>query len=104
VEVFGDNELDFVSAFRWLQEKWRVKKILCEGGGELNTALFRQDLVDEIYLTLCPLIFGGRGAPTLADGIGISRLEEAARLRIKSLKRIGQELFLVYTVRKPVSR
>src|SRR5437763_1723698 len=72
VEVFGDEELDFVAAFRWLEKKWRVKTILCEGGGELNMALIRQNLVDEIYVTLCPFIFGGRHAPTLADGSGIT--------------------------------
>ena len=103
VEVFGDSELDFIAAFRWLAKKWRVKKILCEGGGELNMALFRQNLVDEIYVTICPLIFGGRGAPTLADGAGVSRVEKAGRLRIKSMKRVGQELFLVYRVQKPIS-
>lgn len=99
VEIFGDRQLDFSAAFRWLEKKWRVKKILCEGGGELNTALIRQNLVDEIYVTICPLIFGGRGAPTLADGRGVSRIEQATGLRIKSLKRIGQEIFLVYRVR-----
>ena len=103
VEMFGENELDFAAAFRWLHTKWRVQKILCEGGGELNTALFRQNLVDEIYVTICPLIFGGRAAPTMADGLGVSRTEEAARLRIKSLQRVGHELFLVYTLRKPIS-
>ena len=103
VEIFGDRELDFAAAFHWLNKKWHVKKILCEGGGELNMTLMRQNLVDEIYVTICPLIFGGRGAPTMADGMGVSRVEEAGRLRIKSLKRVGEELFLVYTVRKPVS-
>jgi len=100
VEIFGDSELDFEAAFGWLQKKWSVKKILCEGGGELNTALIRQNLIDEIYVTLCPLIFGGRNAPTLADGTGVTSLDQATKLRIKSVKRIGQELFLVYTVRK----
>ncbi|HEX4263714.1 MAG TPA: dihydrofolate reductase family protein [Verrucomicrobiae bacterium] len=100
VEIFGDDELDFRAAFRWLQKKWHVKKILCEGGGELNMALIRQNLVDEIYLTLCPLIFGGRGAPTLADGLGVSKVEQATKLRLKSIRRIGQELFMVYRVRK----
>jgi len=101
VEIFGDKELDFDAAFRLLEKKWRVKTILCEGGGELNMALIRQNLIDEIYVTICPFIFGGRGAPTLADGSGVSSLAEAARLRIKSMKRLGQELFLVYRIQKP---
>ena len=98
VEIFGDDAMDFKAAFAWLQKKWNVKKILCEGGGELNTALIRQNLVDEIYLTICPLIFGGRGAPTMADGIGVTSVADATRLRIKTMKRVGQELFLVYRV------
>ena len=101
VEIFGDAEMDFEAAFAWLQRKWQVKSILCEGGGELNTALIRQKLVDEIYITVCPLIFGGRHAPTMADGIGVKSVDDATRLRIKSLKRVGQELFVVYRVRNP---
>jgi riboflavin-specific deaminase-like protein len=100
VEIFGDAELDFQAAFQWLQKKWGVKKILCEGGGELNMTLIRQNLIDEIYLTLCPLIFGGCGAPTLADGLGVTSVDQAPRLRLKSMKRIGQELFMVYRLRK----
>jgi 2,5-diamino-6-(ribosylamino)-4(3H)-pyrimidinone 5'-phosphate reductase len=99
VEIFGDDEMDFKAALAWLQKKWRVKSLLCEGGGELNTALIRQNLVDEIYVTFCPLIFGGRHAPTMADGVGVKNVNEATRLRIKSLKRVGQELFVVYRVK-----
>jgi 5-amino-6-(5-phosphoribosylamino)uracil reductase len=29
-------------------------------------------LVDELYLTLCPLVFGGTTAPTAFGGIGFS--------------------------------
>ena len=101
VEIFGDAEMDFQAAFAWLQRKWQVKSILCEGGGELNTALIRQKLVDEIYITVCPLIFGGRHAPTMADGIGVKSVDDATRLQIKSLKRVGQELFVFYRVRNP---
>ena len=98
VKSFGANEIDFVKALSWLREKWQVKRLLCEGGGELNDALFRHDLVDEIYLTFCPLVIGGREAPTMADGRGFENLAGATRLRLKSLKRVGDELFLVYRV------
>jgi riboflavin-specific deaminase-like protein len=100
VKVFGRKELDFEAALRWLRQKWNVKHLLCEGGGEVNAALFRQGLVDELYQTICPLIFGGRNAPTLADGAGVKSLSQATLLRLKSLKRVGQELFLVYRVQK----
>jgi riboflavin biosynthesis pyrimidine reductase len=72
---------------------------LCEGGGELNAALFRADLVDELHLTVCPRVFGGAAAPTIAGGLGARTLAEAARLELRSAKRAGAEMFLVYRVR-----
>jgi riboflavin-specific deaminase-like protein len=98
VVAFGDKELDFAAALRWLRKKWNVKRLLCEGGGEVNDGLIRAGIVNEIYLTFCPLIFGGRDAPTLADGEGIRGLAEATPLTLKSMQRVGDELFLVYRV------
>ena len=100
VKVCGKEKLDFVFALWWLQERWKVKRLLCEGGGEINAALFEADLVDELHLTISPTtILGGRTAPTLSDGEGIAHLADATKLRMHSKRRIGDELFLVY--RKP---
>ncbi|HTA29280.1 MAG TPA: hypothetical protein VK731_02280, partial [Candidatus Cybelea sp.] len=55
----------------------------------------------EVHLTLCPLIFGGRDAPTLADGAGVQRLQQAARLRLVSMKRVETGIFLVYRRESP---
>lgn len=96
VKAFGDKRLNFTEALRWLRKKWGVKRLLCEGGGEVNAGLFQEGLVDEVYHTLCPLVFGGRHAPTMADGDGFPALASAPRLRLKSLKRVGDELFLVW--------
>lgn len=92
--------LDLRVALAWLREKWGVKRLLCEGGGELNGAMFQAKLVDELYLTICPLIFGGRRAPTVADGAGIERLTEAQPMRLQSLERHGDELFCMFRVRR----
>ncbi len=96
VAVFGEIEVDFQKALSWLGKKWKVKRLLCEGGGEVNAGLFRAGLVNEVYQTICPLIFGGRRAPTMADGAVSLKLAEATELYVKSWKRVGQELFVRY--------
>ena len=100
VKICGKREIDFANALRWLRKKWQVKQLVCEGGGEVNGALFRAGLVDEVYATVCPLIFGGRSSPTLADGPGVAKLTEATRLELKSSKRVGDEMYLIYGVKK----
>jgi riboflavin-specific deaminase-like protein len=98
INICGQSELNFHAALRWLRKKWNVKCLLCEGGGELSGALFRAGLVDELHLTISPKIFGGRKSPTIADGVGFQKLALAALLKIKSMKRVGDELFLIYEV------
>ena len=98
MKICGAKGIIWRSALRWLRKKWGVKRLLCEGGGELNSALFRAGLVDELHLTVCPRVFGGRHAPTIADGVGVEHLADAARLKMKSMKRVGDEFFLVYRV------
>jgi len=97
VKICGKSEINFRSAFRWLREKWIVKRLLCEGGGELNGSLIRAGLLNELHLTIGPKIFGGRTAPTIADGDGFSKLADAAMFELKSSRRMGDEMFLVFT-------
>ncbi len=100
VKVCGAKEINFCAALGWLRQKWGVKRLLCEGGGELNDALFRAGLVNELHLTVCPRIFGGRSAPTIADGLGAGSLARATRLELQSARRRGEEMFLVCRVLK----
>lgn len=99
VKVCGKDRINLRAALGWLTAKWGVKRLLCEGGGELNAALFQAGLVHELHLTVCPKVLGGRAAPTIAEGSGVQRLAEATLLQRKSLKRFGNELFVVFTVR-----
>jgi 5-amino-6-(5-phosphoribosylamino)uracil reductase len=75
-----------------------VHHLLLEGGGELNFSMLQCGLIDEVYLTLCPFIFGGRSAPTSFDGAGFTR-EHIRKLALKS-HRISThgEVFLHYEV------
>ena len=98
IEICGANEINFHRALCWLRKKWGIKRLLCEGGGELNDALFRAGVVNELHLTVCPKIFGGRDAPTIADGLGAGTLARATQLELQSARRHGDEMFFVYRV------
>lgn len=100
VAVCGTREIDFPGALRWLRREWGVRRLICEGGGELNDTLFRADMVDELHLTICPRIAGGRAAPTIAEGLGAASLLDCAKLKPVSFRRQGDELYLVYHVLK----
>lgn len=71
------------------------QRILLEGGGEMNAAFFEQDLVDRIYLTLCPLLIGSSDAPTIFDGIGFDR-SGLSRWTIREKRMHSGELYMVF--------
>ena len=100
VKICGTKEINFPRALCWLRQKWGIKRLLCEGGGELNDALFRAGLVNQVHLTVCPRVFGGRTAPTIADGPGAVSLARATQLELESARRQGDEMFLVFRVRR----
>lgn len=47
-----------------------IKKLLVEGGGEINFSFIQSGLVDEIRVAISNCIIGGKNAPSLADGEG----------------------------------
>ena len=55
-------------------------------------------MIDEIYLTVCPFVFGGRNAPTPFDGAGFAR-NHVRKLALKSHRQSRSgEIFLHYDV------
>jgi 5-amino-6-(5-phosphoribosylamino)uracil reductase len=48
-----------------------IDQLCILGGAEIATALWEQDLIDELQITICPVIFGGATAPTPCMGNGL---------------------------------
>ncbi|MFO1459615.1 MAG: dihydrofolate reductase family protein [Verrucomicrobiota bacterium] len=79
-----------------LAARWGVRRLVVEGGGVLNAALFAADFVDELHVTVCPLLMGGRTSPSIADGRGPKKLADAKTFRLMRTRRRGRELFTIY--------
>jgi len=74
-----------------------IEHLLVEGGGELNWGFVRDDLFDELYVTIAPALLGGREAPTLCEGEGLTMAGQR-RLRLVSADVVLGEIFCRYAV------
>ena len=74
-----------------------IRALLCEGGPTLNRALLDDGLLDELFLTLAPLLVAGEG-DVQRDRGRRRRPTAPARLRLLGVLRHEDELFLRYGV------
>lgn len=76
-------------------EQRGVQSLLIEAGGDLIYQFLAADLIDELYVTLCPAILGKRGAPAIADGL-VPLGAPFKRLSLAEVRVVGHEVFLKY--------
>jgi riboflavin biosynthesis pyrimidine reductase len=72
------------------------ERLLTEGGPSLAGRLLAEDLLDELFLTLSPKLFGryaGDARKALVDGVDLG----GKALELASARRHGSHLFLRYT-------
>jgi riboflavin biosynthesis pyrimidine reductase len=80
-----------------LREDHGVRSVLCEGGPTLNSYLLAAGLVDELFLSLHPLLSGGAGALTIVAG---RTLVAPAELELVTLAEADGDLFTRWRVRR----
>ncbi len=85
VIVAGKDTVDLKRVL-WTIQKMGIKKILVEGGGEINWSLFSLGIVNELIVTIAPKIVGGRQATTLVEGEGYSRVSQGLKLQLKKVR------------------
>lgn len=78
-------------------QKEKIRTVLLEGGGTLNWEFIRENLVDELIVTVAPFVVGGKDAVTLVDGVGFSKLSESLRLKLYRIARQENEVVLYYS-------
>ncbi|MEW5996524.1 MAG: bifunctional diaminohydroxyphosphoribosylaminopyrimidine deaminase/5-amino-6-(5-phosphoribosylamino)uracil reductase RibD [Candidatus Micrarchaeota archaeon] len=71
-----------------------MKKIMIEGGSELNANALEAGIVDKLYLFIAPRVIGGRDAKGVIGGKGIEKIKEALPLANMRVRKVGRDLFL----------
>ncbi|MBV9105488.1 MAG: dihydrofolate reductase family protein [Verrucomicrobia bacterium] len=87
--------LSINEALNDLYETYQVRTLVCEGGPQLAKALAELDVIDELFLTIAPILFGGTGAPGLL-GASETFLPSSRMYRLESMKVEGDECYVHY--------
>ena len=82
VIVSGRRTVNLKKVFSIIK-RMGIRKILVEGGGEINWSLLRLGIVNELIVTISPKIVGGRQATTLVEGQGYRRISQGIKLHLK---------------------
>jgi len=91
----ANGGLDLDAALRELRVRWDVRELLCEGGPRLNARLLGARLVDELFLSVSPVLAGGADPLTIvAPSAGL----DPTTLRFTAALTSDSFLFLRYRV------
>lgn len=99
VLVSGKRKVNIKNLFQQL-ENLGLKRILVEGGGEINWSVLKIGLANELIVTISPVVVGGRDAKTLVEGEGIANIANGIKMRLSNtLIHYNKEIVLFYKLR-----
>ena len=70
------------------------KRVLLFGGGEINYLFYKENLVNKLKITVCPIIIASEGAPAFV----LPRLPSHVQLHLLSSKAVENHVFLEYRI------
>jgi 2,5-diamino-6-(ribosylamino)-4(3H)-pyrimidinone 5'-phosphate reductase len=89
------DRVDIVKLMPLLYQKG-IYRLLLEGGGNMNWSFLKENLVDEMRITIAPWIIGGTKAISIVEGEGFSRMIESPRFKLIDIKQRSNYITLFY--------
>ena len=93
--ISGENSVNLKLLMKKLSTK-KIKTILVEGGGTVNWEFIKNDLFNELIVTLSPFLIGGNDSISFVGGKGFAKISNSPNLKLKSTKRLKNYLVLNY--------
>jgi len=97
--VSGNNIVNIKKLLKTLW-KLKIRKILVEGGGTVNWEFVKQNLFDEIIVTITPFLVGGKDAVSIIEGKGFSQITKSRKLKLEKILHLENEAVLYYAKSK----
>ena len=95
VIIAGERSVNIKLLLKKLMKK-KISTILVEGGGTTNWEFIKQNLFDEMIITLSPFLLGGNNAISFVQGDGFNKISKSPNLHLKSIKKLQNHLVLNY--------
>jgi 2,5-diamino-6-(ribosylamino)-4(3H)-pyrimidinone 5'-phosphate reductase len=95
-----EDRLSLHAVLNDLYETHRVRTLVCEGGPLLAKGLAEIDAIDELFVTVAPILFGGAGAPGILGRPG-TFLPASRIYQLASMKVEASECYLRYVANRP---
>lgn len=90
------EKVDLKKLFNQLENEG-ISNVLVEGGGEINWSIIKDNLFDEMIITISPLIIGGKRAISLVGGEGYKTINESVKMKLSRIqKKSNGEIILYY--------
>lgn len=100
--VAPDDPMDPRALFELLGRELGIKRLLLEGGGNVNGSMVAAGVVDEISLLVAPALDGALGITGVFEVPAATGLKGRARLRLTSAERLAHGVVhLRYAVEAP---
>jgi len=93
--ISGENSVNLKLLMKKLATK-KIKTILVEGGGTVNWEFIKNNIFDELIITLSPYLIGGNDAISLVEGKGFAKIVNSPNLKLKSVRRLKNHLVINY--------
>ena len=93
--ISGETSINLKSLMKKLSTK-KIETLLVEGGGTVNWEFIKNNIFDELIITLSPYLIGGNNATSLVEGNGFAKIINSPNLKLKSVKRLKNHLVINY--------
>lgn len=94
--VGGTKKINIAKLLKILL-KQQIDTILLEGGSKTNWEFISKGFVDEIVITIAPIIVGGKTSTSLVGGEGFLNMQNSKKFKLKNISKFKSELVVHYS-------